>query len=710
MRGKKTQVTTIWEYPILVVEDDPGLANLISSALEDHGFTCELLETGADTIARLAQNHHVIMLLDYTLPDMTGAALAETLAAKGELPPFIMITGREDAGLAVNMMKLGARDYVLKDLDFLDDLPASVIRVIQELQTENRLNEAVEALRESEARLAKAQHLSRMGSWEYNLSSGAVTWSAGMFRIIGTQRQPDEALTLRSMYRHIHPDDLPQTREAVDNLIQNRTPFNLDFRIICETGQEITVNAQAELELASDGTPLYISGTLLDITDRKRAETEIEQLAYYDTLTTLPNRTLLHDRLNQAISHAQRDNRSVAVMFLDLDRFKSVNDTMGHAVGDRLLKVVADRLSRCVRDSDTVARLGGDEFVIILTAINHADDVATIAEKIQKILAGPISLGEHEIYTTASIGIALCPLDGGDVNMLLKNADIAMYQAKEQGRNTFQFFSREMNIKALEHLMLETSLRRGLERKEFFLVYQPLLDLKTGNLVGMEALVRWQHPDLGLLLPGKFIPIAEETGMILPLGDWVLAAACRQNRQWQREGLPQLRVAVNLSARQFSQTDLAKRVAEILTTTGLQPECLELELTESTIMSNAEETITILRELKAMGISLAIDDFGTGYSSLSYLKHFPIDRLKIDRSFVCDITTNPDDAAIADAIIAMAHSLKLKVTAEGVEKQEQLAYLSSRNCDEMQGYFLSYPVGADEFAAFVRARMAGIDR
>jgi EAL domain-containing protein (putative c-di-GMP-specific phosphodiesterase class I) len=277
-----------------------------------------------------------------------------------------------------------------------------------------------------------------------------------------------------------------------------------------------------------------------------------------------------------------------------------------------------------------------------------------------------------------------------------------MYQAKEMGRNTFQFFSREMNVHALEHLMLESSLRRGLEREEFHLVYQPLLDLKSGRLVGMEALVRWQHPDLGLLLPGKFIPIAEETGMIIPLGDWVLAAACRQNRQWQNEGLPPLRVAVNLSARQFVQANLARRVAEILQETGLDPSCLELELTESTIMSNAEATITILQELKTMGISLAIDDFGTGYSSLSYLKHFPIDRLKIDRSFVCDITTNPDDAAIADAIIAMAHSLKLKVTAEGVEKQEQLKYLSTRNCDEMQGYILSYPIGAVEFAAFIR--------
>jgi diguanylate cyclase (GGDEF)-like protein/PAS domain S-box-containing protein len=700
--NRELSAIKLWEFPILVVEDDPGLAGLIRSTLEDHGFSCELLETAQGTIERLTTNHQVIMLLDYTLPDMTGATLVETLGSREILPPFIMITGREDAGLAVSMMKLGARDYVVKDLDFLDDLPASVIRVIQELQTESRLNEAVEALRESEARLAKAQHLSRMGSWEYNLGTGAVTWSTGMFRIIGTQRQSGETLTLESLYRHVHPDDLAVTKQAITDLIQTRTPFNLDFRLMCETGQEIVVNSQAELELASDGTPLFISGTLLDISDRKRAENEIQQLAYYDTLTTLPNRALLQDRINQATSQAARDGRTVAVMFLDLDRFKSVNDTMGHAIGDRLLKVVADRLSRCIRDSDTVARLGGDEFVIILNAINSADDVVCIAEKVQRILAKPVTLGDHEIYTTASIGIALFPLDGTDVNTLLKNADIAMYQAKEQGRNTFQFFSREMNVQALEHLMLETSLRRGLERDEFHLVYQPLLDLKDGRLVGMEALVRWQHPDLGLLLPGKFIPIAEETGMIIPLGDWVLAAACRQNRQWLDEGLPPLRVAVNLSARQFAQSNLARRVADILTDTGLPPNCLELELTESTIMSNAEATITILQELKAMGISLAIDDFGTGYSSLSYLKHFPIDRLKIDRSFVCDITTNPDDAAIADAIIAMAHSLKLKVTAEGVEKQEQLRYLAARHCDEMQGYILSYPINADEFARFVR--------
>lgn len=691
-----------WESQIYVVEDDPGLALLIASALEDEGFTCATFSDGNSVIERLKNGQQALLLLDYSLPDMTGAMLVDTLREQDLLQPFIMVTGREDAGLAINMIKMGARDYLLKDLDFLDNLPATVIRSIQELETEARLKEAMDALRESEARLAKAQHLSRMGSWEFSSTTGLMTWSSAMFKIIGTHRNREERLTLDSLYRHIHPDDLPEFSDAVSSLLENHTSFTLDVRLLTESGEEVFVNAQGEVELAEDGQPLIVSGTVMDITDRKRAEQEIQQLAYYDPLTSLPNRTLLHDRLNQAISQAGRDNRSVAVMFIDLDRFKSINDSMGHSTGDRLLKIIADRLLKCVRESDTVSRIGGDEFVVIINAVSHLDYVAGVAEKIQSTLVKPVSIEGNDLYTTASIGIALFPLDGNDVTTLLKHADNAMYQAKGLGRSNHQFFSHEMNLKATEHLMLETTLRKGVERNEFFLVYQPQIDAKSGRIVGMEALVRWQHPELGLLMPGRFIAIAEETGIITQIGRWVLQTACRQTRNWQEEGLQDLRVAVNISARQFNEPDLLQQIAALLEETGLKPHYLELELTESTVMEHPEQSKKTLQVLKQMGISLAIDDFGTGYSSLSYLKHFPIDRLKIDQSFVCDITSNPEDAVIVDAIIAMAHSLHMKVTAEGVEKLEHLGYLTARNCDELQGYYLGTPVSQDEFTQLLR--------
>jgi diguanylate cyclase (GGDEF)-like protein/PAS domain S-box-containing protein len=479
---------------------------------------------------------------------------------------------------------------------------------------------------------------------------------------------------------------------------------------VMDQGEPVT---KAErLLVAADGTsipvittvaPVILDGrrhlveSFLDIRDRKRVEQEMQELTFHDSLTGLPNQTLLKDRLSQAIAQAGRDQRLVGVLFLDMDRFKGVNEILGHSRGDLLLKIVAKRLNRCVRRTDTVARLGGDEFVLVMTALNHADDVAVIAQKILDSLARPFDLDGQEIYSTASLGIALYPLDGTDVDALLRSADIALYQAKELSRNTYQFFSQEMNVKTVERLALETSLRRALERNELFLHFQPQIDVGSGLIIGMEALLRWQHPERGLVSPARFIPLAEETGLIIPIGEWVLRQACAQNRAWQESGFPPLRMAVNLSIKQFRQRNLLQTVAQALADTGLAPEFLELELTESCLMENPEETCTTLRELKRMGVQLAIDDFGTGYSSLSYLKMFPIDRLKIAQYFVRDIISDPDDAAIAEAIIALAHSLKLRVIAEGVETREQLEFLRQRRCDEMQGYYLGRPVATEEF-------------
>jgi len=429
-----------------------------------------------------------------------------------------------------------------------------------------------------------------------------------------------------------------------------------------------------------------------DVTDRRRAEQEIQRLAYLDTLTGLPNRTLLLERLGEALARARRDRSSVGVLFLDLDRFKPINDTLGHAVGDRLLKSVAERLRHCVRSTDTVARAGGDEFVVVLDSVRRDLDVTRVAREMLQRLAEPFVWDGRELFTGISIGIALFPRDGEDPGVLLKNADMAMYEAKRKGRNTYQFFSDEMNRIACERLDLESSLRRALKQSEFFLCYQPQLDLEQGRVTGLEALARWNRPGHGLVSPGTFIPVCEETGLILPLGEWVMQEGCAQNRRWQAAGLPHLRIAVNLSGLQLERGDVVGTVRGILEQTGVPPESLELELTESMIMHKGDETIRTLSALKDLGVWLSIDDFGTGYSSLSYLKKFPIDRIKIAQEFVRDLSTDPGDAAIVEAIIAMAKSLRTGVIAEGVETREQLDFLLSRGCVEMQGYYFSRPL------------------
>ncbi|MBS3908755.1 MAG: EAL domain-containing protein [Actinobacteria bacterium] len=433
-----------------------------------------------------------------------------------------------------------------------------------------------------------------------------------------------------------------------------------------------------------------------DITERKHAEEMLNYMAYFDLLTDLPNRTLLSDRLVLAIANAHRNGHMLAVFFLDLDRFKAINDTLGHTVGDQLLQRVADRLKRCLREGDTIARLGGDEFTLLLPRVDTIDDVTVVAQKVIDVLKPSFMFEGGELHVTTSIGIALYPDDGEDVSSLLKNADIALYRAKEQGRNNYQLYAPSMNAKAFERLAMEGNLRKALERQEFTVYYQPQLDLATGEIIGMEALIRWNHPDLGLVYPAEFIPMAEETGLIVPIGEWVLRTACEQNKAWQDAGHAPIRMAVNLSCRQFQQVDLAERVARIVKETGLDPRYLELEITESVLMKDADAAVDTLNKLKKKGIYISIDDFGTGYSSLGYLKRFPIDVLKIDRSFIRELSAGTEDAAIATAIITVAHTLKLKALAEGVETLEQLELLRSLKCDSMQGFLFSRPLPAEE--------------
>ncbi|MGO4381025.1 EAL domain-containing protein [Pseudoduganella sp. RAF19] len=480
--------------------------------------------------------------------------------------------------------------------------------------------------------------------------------------------------------------------------LQARLPFsNLEYSIVGNDGVTRWFTTSGEPVYDAQGNFKGYRGTGSEITGRKLAEQRIQHIAHHDVLTGLPNRMLLQDRLQQAIAYANRSGHPLWVMLIDLDRFKFVNDSLGHKAGDLLLKTVATRLQSSVRESDTVARLSGDEFVAILSEYPDESLSPAIVERVMKALAQPVMLEGKEFFVTCSIGVAVYEADGTPAQHLIEHADIAMYSAKKRGRNCFQFYQPAMNEEAQERIRIESALRNALERNEFVLHYQPQVDMETGRIIGMEALLRWQHPELGMVPPARFIGLAEETGLIVPIGAWVLRTACMQAKTWHDAGFSGLRVGVNLSARQFGQQNLVASIAGVLAESGLPPSALEIELTESLFMNDVAQAVSLLHELKALGVALAIDDFGTGYSSFSYLRNFPIDVLKIDRSFVSDIATDADDAAIIISIIALAHNLNLRVIAEGVESEEQLEFLRRHGCDEMQGYYFSRPVAPPEF-------------
>jgi diguanylate cyclase (GGDEF)-like protein/PAS domain S-box-containing protein len=557
-----------------------------------------------------------------------------------------------------------------------------------------------QALRQAEEKYRAIFESAVVGIFRSTPAGRYIDVNPSMARMLG-YASPDEMIArITDISRQVYVE--PKRREELKRLLEEQTTVkNFECAVYRKDGSKMWFSANMRV-VSENGVVVGYEGTNEDITDRKVAEERVQYLAYYDALTALPNRTLLQDRLTKALADARRQKYKIALLFLDLDRFKDINDSLGHAVGDLFLQEVAERLKRFAREQDTVARLGGDEFLITLTHIKDISDAAVAAERLMDAMIAEFVIQGHAVNISCSIGISIFPEHGANCEMLIKNADAAMYSAKADGRNNFRFFTEDMNADAVERLTLESGLRSALAQEQLFLMYQPQMDIATGRITGLEALLRWQHPELGLVPPDRFIRIAENSGLIVPIGEWVLRTACSEARKWQDDGFSAVTVAVNVSAVQFRQENFGEVIRKVLHETGLPAQRLELELTESLLLANADVTLSVLKELKSIGVTLAIDDFGTGYSNFSYLRRFQISKLKIDRSLIQDIGVNPDDAAITAAIISMAKSLYLKVIAEGVENEAQMAFLRAHQCDEIQGYYFSKPLTVDKVADKLR--------
>jgi diguanylate cyclase (GGDEF)-like protein len=692
---------------VLVVDDDKGSLMMAEAALDSAGYRVVQASDGLIAVEQFKQHKPDLIIMDAIMPNMDGyEAIAEIRSTEaGAHVPILMITGLDDLDSITRAYDEGATDFLTKPINFFV-LPHRVQYML-------RSNATADELRKSQAKLDDAQRIARLGNWEWNVKSDVMVWSREFARVLGFNENSRQG-SWSQFLEKVSENHRFLMNQAVQHSIEEATEFSYEFAITGADSREKIIRIESEPRKNDTGECTCMLGTVQDITEYTNAQKQIHDLAYYDLVTGLPNRAQLYENLAYALKVSDRLHSQFALLFLDLDHFKNVNDTLGHDAGDDLLRQVSDRLASVLRESDvmsapskdagtkhTVARIGGDEFVVLLPNVTKAVDVAKVAERIGVTVSAPYTIHDVDVAITTTIGISLYPSDGRDAETLMKHADVAMYHAKENGRNGFQFYSKSIHDHALARFSMERELRSAIKNNELALMYQPKIALATGAAVGVEALLRWNHPERGAIPPDEFLPVAEETGLIVVLGQWVLKESAYQMQQWIEQGLGAFSVAVNCSPAQFTRGNIISDISHALEYSGLDPKLLEIELTENLFLNNIDKGIEILKSMKQLGVQIAVDDFGTGFSSLSYLKRLPADKLKIDQSFVKDLHVDKGDSAIVAAIVTLSQNLGLKVIAEGVENQQQMDILRGFNCNEVQGYHVCYPLTADEFAEWL---------
>ena len=683
---------------VMVVDDDEPTRMMATEFLSQAGFDVVDFASGVEALESLTHNSPDVFVLDVEMPEMDGFAVCRRLRETPgfDTTPVLMLTGLNSSNSIESAFQVGATDFATK--------PINWSLLCHRLRYMLHAWQSAQDLKHNQRNLAVAQRIAQMGNWHLSLADNKMYWSEHLYTILN--EHPGEQMpSFERFISCVCPSDQERVKSWIDGIINlDNTEQTIDFCISDGSDQKRYVHQQIEHELDTEGRVVSLNGVVRDLTEKRRTEHRLDQLAHYDSVTNLPNRTLFQNRLDSAITDAQKTGSTLAVLYIDIDDFKLVNDSLGHAAGDIMLNEVARRISNCADNKAAcIARMGADEFTVMLTNVEDKQHAVDMANRVLNELSQPyLSTGE-EIYSSSSIGIALYPDHGACAESVVTSADIAMSGVKRDGKNHYRIHDEKLHADTQNRFRIESLMRQGLERDEFQVYYQPQIDLDTGKLYSAEALIRWINPELGFVSPGEFIPIAEDTGFIVALGEWVLRTACEQAVLWQQSNFPITQVAVNISVLQFVRDDFPSVVERILDETGLAPEFLELEITESLLASDTDSAVGTLCALKAIGVQLSIDDFGTGYSSLSQLKNFPIDRLKLDQSFVQGVTTNDADAAITRAVIAMTHSMNVKLLAEGVETIEQLEFLKQSGCHEIQGFYICKPAPADVLAAEIES-------
>jgi diguanylate cyclase (GGDEF)-like protein len=686
----------------LVVDDDFSLRLTMGAALAKADFDVIEAENGRIALSLFESKKPDLILLDVVMPEMDGFEVCTTIRdlPGGKYPQILMVTGMDDTELTARAFEAGANDFIAK--------PINWVMLGYRAKYMLRAGQAFRELYLSENRLIKTQKLAKLGNWQIDLVNNTFFCSPEACSLLGLNFI-DKPVTFDNFFEPVIASEQEMVKQTISNAVQAKENFSLNYQVEDSKGTQKHILNQGEVFVDDNGVPEIMLGVVQDLSQLKQAEERIRFLAFYDGLTGLANRMLFMDRLDTQIKNATRYDQKFALLFLDLDQFKRINDTLGHHIGDLLLKTVAETLKSCIRKTDTatrhdkdesgstIARLGGDEFTVLLSDIKNPENSAIIAQRILDAIPRTCSIEGKEVSVTTSIGISVFPDDGSTAEELLKNADSAMYHAKNRGKNKYQFYMESLNRAAIERFSLERDLKQALAREELVLYYQPQISFAGREIVGAEALIRWIHPHKGMIPPDKFIPLAEDTGLIIDINKWVLKTASRQNEKWTKSGLKSIRVAMNLSGYKLATQNIIQDIKKALETVKFDSKKLEIEITENVLMQHNDETMEIFQQIRDMNISIALDDFGTGFSSLSYLASFPVETLKIDRSFIMGSTVQRDNRVIIKAIIAMGHSLGKTIIAEGIETKDQFDLLKGYGCDDAQGYYFSPPVPVDDF-------------